>query len=138
MSKEFENENESAAPEASTDLVAMIRKMQQQLNSLDKKIEILLSRPKENTFRDRHFSPHGRSFGRPSFHGRDSRHSSDRREYHHGNRGSFEDRGPFRPREEGEGHYSGKKHYGDSSHGGEPRGFVHKKKPFFLKRKERE
>ena len=139
MSKEFENEVDPAAPETQTDIVMMIKKLQQQINALDKKIEILLSRPKEHSFGEKRFSRHSHSFGRHSFHGRDDRHG-DRESF--GNRSSFHSRddreGNFRERHSGEGHSFGKKSfYGDRPHGGESRGFAPKKKPFFLKRKER-
>jgi len=148
MGKEFENETDLEAPQEQTDVVALIKKMQQQISALDKKIEILLSRPKESSFGEKHFSRHSRSFSRPSFHSRDDRYSSDRGEYRHGGRGSFGGRDSFRSREDregsfherhsGEGHSFGKKPYhSDGPRGGEPRGFAPKKKPFFLKRKER-
>jgi hypothetical protein len=151
MSEEFKNESESAVPEAQTDVVALIRKMQQQLNALDKKIDILMSRPKESSFGNKHFSRPPRPFGRPSFHGRDrdDRRPSDRGEYRHGGRESFGNRDSFRPREEREGNFrerdsreghsfEKKPYHGNRPHSGESHGFAPKKKPFFLKRKERE
>jgi hypothetical protein len=153
MSKENEIEHESehgqAVPEAQTDLVTLVKKMQQQLNALDKKIDILMSRPKENTFGPRRFAPQSRPFGRPSFHDRDDRRPSGRGEYRSAPRESFGGRDSFRHREQREGNFKereprdgqsfGKKpyHVDRSSGGGDSRGFAPRKKPFFLKRKER-
>ncbi|MFA6379203.1 MAG: hypothetical protein WCX16_05445 [Candidatus Omnitrophota bacterium] len=155
MSEEFKHEV-PVAPEGETDVVALIKKMQQQLTALDKKIEILMSRPKESSFGRKSFSRPSGSFNRPSFHGRDDRRPSDRGEYRHGGRESFGGRDSFRPREAREGNfrerdsregrsfekkpYSGERSHSSSErpHSGEPRAFAPRKKPFFLKRKERE
>jgi hypothetical protein len=154
MSEEFKSE-EPVVPEAQADVVALIKKLQQQVNALDKKIEILLSRPQERSFGDKRFSGSSRPFNRPSFHGRDDRHSSGRGEYRHGGRESFGSRDSFRPREAREGNFrerdsreghsfekkpyhSDRPHGSDRPHSGEPRAFAPRKKPFFLKRKERE
>lgn len=139
MSKEFENEPGLEAPQEQADVVTLIKKMQQQISALDKKIEILLSRPQERSFGEKRFSRPPHSFGHHSFHGRDDR-RYERESF--GNRGSFhsrEDReGSFRERHSGEGRSFGKKSfYSDRPHGGEPKEFAPKKKPFFLKRKER-
>ncbi len=161
MSEEIKHED-PVTPEAETDVIALIKKMQQQLTALDKKIEILMSRPKERTFSENRFSrSSSRPSGRSSFRGRDERYSSDKGEYRHGNRESFGGRESFRPREAREGYFkeggsrqgssfekkpyssakpyqaSERPHRGERSRNGEPRTFSSKKKPSFAKRKER-
>ncbi len=162
MSEELKNEGVPVMPETQTDVVAMIKKMQQQLIALDKKIEILMGRPRESSFGHKPYARPSGSFSRPSFHGRSDRRPSDRGEYRHGGRSSFGSRDSFRSGETREGHFrerdsregssfekkpysSARSYHGgersrssDWSHGGEPRAFASKKKPFFLKCKERE
>ena len=48
-----EKEDLSSLPQADTDLVSLIKKMQQQLNFLEKKIDILIGQSPERPFRDR-------------------------------------------------------------------------------------
>ena len=48
-----ENEELSVPPQADTDVVSLIKKMQQQLNFLEKKIDILIGQSPERPFRDR-------------------------------------------------------------------------------------
>jgi hypothetical protein len=161
MSEEFKHED-PVAPENETDVIVLIKKMQQQLTALDKKIEILMSRPKERSFGEKRFSRTSpRPSGRSSFRGRDDRYSSDKGEYRHGNRESFGSRESFRPREDREGNYKERDPRPDSSfekrpfrsakpyHSAErpyrserprreePRTFAPKKKSFSAKRKDR-
>jgi len=48
-----ENEELSAPPQADSDVVSLIKKMQQQLNFLEKKIDILIGQSPERPFQDR-------------------------------------------------------------------------------------
>ena len=48
-----ENEELSAPPQADSDVLSLIKKMQQQLNFLEKKIDILIGQSPERPFRDR-------------------------------------------------------------------------------------
>jgi hypothetical protein len=71
-----------------TDLVALLKKLQQQLNFLEKKIDVLISQSQPKPFRDkasssrpfqkRTFSKPSRSFDRPRPHGREEREQSPR------------------------------------------------------------
>ena len=114
MSKEIEQGSDSATPQAESDVVVLIKKMQQQLTALEKKIDILMSRPKENSFA-------GKRFSRPFHSSGPSRHH-ERGEYRHGaGERSYDKREPYRGREGregdsrgkdfGQGHHFEKKHY---------------------------
>jgi hypothetical protein len=81
--------NETAETEPTeTDLVSVLKKMQQQLNFLEKKIDVLISQSQakpfgertssERPFRKRPFSKPPRSFDRPRPHNREERESSPR------------------------------------------------------------
>lgn len=48
-----ENEDLSVPPQTDSDVVSLIKKMQQQLNFLEKKIDILIGQSPERPFRDR-------------------------------------------------------------------------------------
>jgi hypothetical protein len=70
-----ENDELSALPQADTDVVSLIKKMQQQLNYLEKKIDLLIGgqSPERPAFRDREkrFSkPFRPSFGGGASHGK--------------------------------------------------------------------
>jgi len=139
-----ENEELSVPPQADSDVVSLIRKMQQQLNFLEKKIDILIGQSPERPFRDREkrFSkPFRPSFGSGAHHGK--------RDFNHGPRreGFSHDRpreGGFshdRPRESG---FSqdrprersfGQGRPFDRKPGAGPREFGHGDKPFFRHRK---
>ena len=144
MSGELKQDNpqgDPVVPEIETDMIGLMRKMQQQLNSLEKKIDSLMSRPQEG--------PAFHSFGRSAYQGRDDR-PRVRAEYPHGGRERYYDkRESYRGREgrpgdprradSGLGHpYPKKQYVGERSHGEGNQSFSHKKKPFYLKRKERE
>ena len=91
--------------------MVLIRKMQQQLVILEKKIDILISQPLGRPFSAKHFSKPFRSFGRPDRH-------SNRAQVNDSGEKSF-DRGC---------HFA-------KRHDGEKRGFDQKKKPFFTSEK---
>ena len=149
-----ENEELSAPPQADSDVVSLIKKMQQQLNFLEKKIDILIGQSPERPFRDREkrFSkPFRPSFGGGAPHGKRDFNRGPRREgfshdrpreggFSHGHpreSGFSKDRpreGGFsseRPRERsfGEGRPF------DRKPGAGPRGFGHGDKSFFRHRK---
>lgn len=94
-----ENEELSVPPQADTDVVSLIKKMQQQLNFLEKKIDILIGQSPERPFRDRE-KRFSKPF-RPSFGG--------------GSKGNF-NRGPRR-----EGFSHDRPREGGFSHGRPPR-----------------
>ncbi len=123
----------SGLPQAGTDVVSLILKMQQQLNFLEKKIDLLIGQSPERSSGERRFSkPFRPSFG----HGG---HSHGKRDF---NRGPRERSFPHeRPRESGFSHDRPKEgSFGqgrpfDRKPGAGPRGFGHGEKPFFRHRK---
>lgn len=123
----------SGLPQAGTDVVSLILKMQQQLNFLEKKIDLLIGQSPERSSGERRFSkPFRPSFG----HGG---HSHGKRDF---NRGPRERGFPHeRPRESGFSHDRPKEgSFGqgrpfDRKPGAGPRGFGHGEKPFFRHRK---
>ena len=152
---EEKNEDLTTSPQADSDVVSLIKKMQQQLNYLEKKIDLLIGQSPERPFRDRGEKRFSKPF-RPSFGG-----GSGGRDFNRGPRreGFSHDRpreGGFshsRPREGGfskdrpprEGGFShdraprerssGPEHSFDRKPSSGPRGFGHGDKPFFRHRK---
>ena len=148
-----ENEELSAPPKADSDVVSLVKKMQQQLNFLEKKIDILIGQSPERPFRDREkrFSkPFRPSFGGGAGHGKRDFDRGPRREgFSHARprEGGFSS---ARPREGGFSHdrprEGGFDRPRERSSGPErpsfdrkpsagPRGFGHGDKPFFRHRK---
>ena len=160
-----ENEELSVPPQADTDVVSLIKKMQQQLNFLEKKIDILIGQSPERSFGDREkrFSkPFRPSFGGGASHGNRDFNRGPRREggFSHSrpreggfshdrprSSGFSKDRpreGGFsqdRPREGGFSHdrprerSAGPERSFDRKPGAGSRGFGHGDKPFFRHRK---
>ncbi len=64
MNEEFKDEKPQVPPRAEPDVVALIKRMQQQLAFLEKKIDILISQSQVAPSRERHFSKPYQSFGR--------------------------------------------------------------------------
>jgi hypothetical protein len=123
MTEQFKQDSPSVPTQAEPNVVALIKKMQQQLAFLEKKIDILINQSQGAPFREKRFSKPYRSFDRPQHHAREG----------YGERprdGGF-DRGRSRERDFGEGRHFEKRQDNES------RGFVHKKKPFFQKRRDR-
>ena len=144
MSEHVEpNEELSGLPQTDMDVVSLIKKMQQQLNFLEKKIDLLIGQSPERSSGERRFSkPFRPSFG----HGG---HSHGKRDF---NRGPRERSFPHeRPRESGFSHDRpreggfpqdrprersfGQERPFDRKPGAGPRGFGHGDKPFFHHRK---
>ena len=136
------NEASPPAP-AEQDILALIRKMQQQLVFLEKKIDILINQSQARTESKKHFSKPFRSFGQPYRHsnrahvntsgeqsfdrGRhfEKRHSESTRGFHHKKK-TYDN-----PRESD---LSQERRF-EKRHDGEKRGFDQKKKPFSYRRK---
>jgi hypothetical protein len=118
------SEEERDQPDA--DLVSMLENMQQQLHSLEKKMDLLISRSQERPFDERSRSPQARTFGRrpfsKPFRPNDHTHRHDKGEREHGSR----------DRESSPGHFYERRPQ-EKSHRPSPR-----KKPFGFKRKDRE
>ncbi|MFA6217770.1 MAG: hypothetical protein WDL87_09005 [Candidatus Omnitrophota bacterium] len=146
MSEHFEHKDSLPVEPDDQDAVALIRKMQQQLAALEKKIDILLEQSSRRPSGERPFSKPFRSFSRPHrpfdrAHGDASGEKRFDRGRHFGKR----------PSEESPRFDHKRKTFGDSRESGfsqdrnfarrndGPRGgFEHKKKPFPYKRKSRE
>jgi hypothetical protein len=147
MSEQIKGDNSSASQQAETDVLILIKKMQQQLVSLEKKIDALIGQSQEKPFREKSFSKPFRSFDRPyrpSHHydkrgqGDGPRERSFRPGYHSEGRPG-EERREFRgPRKEydGERERSSGADHSFKKFGGK-KSFDPRKKPFFHKRKDR-
>ena len=113
MSKHFKyktfSDEESAAGD--TDVIALLKKLQQQMAYLERKIDMLIGQSPDRPGQERHFSPSARSFGHPPRH----------------------ERGEHNPRERS---FAPGRRF-DNPRGEERHGFSHRKKPFFGRRKER-
>lgn len=129
-----EIEGLAVPPQTDSDVVSLIKKMQQQLNFLEKKIDLLIGQSPERPFRDREkrFSkPFRPSFGGSAHHGKRDFHRDPRKE------GFSHDR----PRESGFSHDRprersfGQERPFDRKPGVGPRGFGHGHKPFLRHRK---
>ena len=113
MNEQFSH-NPSVVPgPTNADVVALIKKMQQQLEFLEKKIDTLINQSQEKPFQEKRFSKPFRSFGHSPRYGKGEH-----------------DRSP-RERDFDQGRHS-EKRPGDQN-----RSFGQKKKPFFHKRKDR-
>jgi len=117
MGKQFRHDSSSVPPQAETDVVSLIKRVQQQLAFLEKKIDTLISQSQEKPFRGKPFpKPFPKPF-RPFSHS----HHHDRGERDNSSRERDFSRGrPF-----------------EKHQGGENQEFGPKKKPFFHRKKER-
>ena len=148
MTEQLKSDNSSAPQQAEPDVLVLIKKMHQQLASLEKKIDILISQPQEKPFREKHFSKSFRSFDRPYRPG----HSHDKRDQGEDSRGRSFRSGPHfekRPRDENRGFGGPQRSHGDDQknssspdrhfkkkYDDKKRGFDPRKKSFFHKRKD--
>lgn len=129
---------------AEQDILALIRKMQQQLVFLEKKIDILVNQSQARPFREKHFSKPFRSFSRPHRHSdrayvnASGEKNPDRtrrfeRRNSEGSRGfEHKNRDYDNPRESD---FSKGQHF-EKRHDGEKRGFYQKKNSFSYRRKD--
>lgn len=128
------------------DIAVLIKKMQQQLVFLEKKIDILINQSQTRPSGDKNFSRPSRPFGRPhrSF-DRERGDSSGEKRFDRGRRfekrsGSDESRGFDHKKKEYEhppksDFNSNRERHFEKRQDGEKAGFVRKKKPFSFKRK---
>ena len=65
MSEQAPHNDSLPSASAEQDVVVLIKKMQQQLTFLEKKIDILISQSQAKSFGEKHFSKPFRSFDRP-------------------------------------------------------------------------
>ena len=132
---------------AENDMLALIKKMQQQLVFLEKKIDILINQSKERPFKEGRFSkPFHRSFDhRPHRFDREKDHASGEKSFPHGRhfekRPNEENRG-FSPKKKSydraRGSDFGQDRHSEKHQGDEHRGYGYKKKTFFHKHRDRE
>ncbi len=120
MNQENHNEDDAVVQQGEMDVMAYLRKIQQQLVFLERKVDTLIAqskdRPSSSSFRDRPFTkPAYRSFSPSSHQGRGDRDSRS-----HGGRESSSYARPFDKRSSGEGQR-----------------FAPRKKPSFQKRNDR-
>ena len=76
MKKIIKRKSSSVPEEDKPDITALINKMQEQLVSLEKKIDALISRPSQKPAEEKHFSKPFQRFDRPRHHDRGDRDNS--------------------------------------------------------------
>ncbi len=125
MSEQFSQNPSAFSSQANTDVVALIKKMQQQLDSLERKIDTLVrQQSQERPFREKRFSKPFRPFGNSQHHGkREHDHSPRERGFEQGQNSS-------RPS-----NFSSRD--GERRQGNQHRGYGPKKKSFYHNRKDR-
>ncbi|HBR15062.1 MAG TPA: hypothetical protein DD723_05920 [Candidatus Omnitrophica bacterium] len=137
------NDSSSSAP-AEQDVVVLIKRIQQQLIFLEKKIDVLINQSQARSFSEKTFSKPFRSSGSP--------HRRPDRNYDNASREKSFDRGRHFEKRQGEEKQgfgykrkaydkpresdSGQERHSEKRYSGEKRGFAQKKKPVYLKRKE--
>lgn len=126
----------SNSASSDADLLFQIKRIQQQLVFLEKKIDTLINRPQEKPAAEPHYSKPFRPYQRPSY-------RQDRGGGHHdrsreGREGGYDRSRPYEKRgsEGREGGFDKNRRF-EKRPGGENRGFSHKKKPFYFKSKNR-
>jgi hypothetical protein len=144
MSEQSKHNNPLPPASDGEDVVTLIKKMQQQLVFLEKKIDILVNQSSSRPFRERKFSKPFRSFGQHHGSDRERNNASGEKSFDRGRH--FEKRhgeenrefGPQRryygnspESDPGQGHHSKKRN------GEKKRGFDQKNKPFYYRRKDR-
>lgn len=120
MSEPVKHNPSQDLPQADSEAVALIKKMQQQLVFLEKKIDILINQSSERPFKRNHFS---RPFRPPPHRSGDFPHS------HRSGKGANDHRSGERNFARGR--------YFDKQQSGESRELGQGKKPFFQRRKGR-
>jgi len=68
MSEQFKHKDSLSSEADGQDVLALLKKMQTQLVSLEGKIDVLINQPSEMPSRGMHFSKPFRSFGRSHYH----------------------------------------------------------------------
>jgi hypothetical protein len=145
MNDENRNDSLEATPQVESDVSSTLKKIQQQLIFLEKKIDALITQSQAAAPREKYFSKPSRPFDRPYRHGKggyegnrahrgpdqgprfEKRHEGDERGYGHKNR----------PHDDPHGSGPGQERPFGKTHGGQRSEFRHKKKPFYYGRKDR-
>lgn len=114
MSEQFRQNNPVVPPQADQDVLALVKRIQQQISFLEKKVDTLIAQLQERpTFQPRTFSRPHRPFGHAQHHGKgEHREGSGERDFN-------------RPR-----------HF-ERRNEDENKGFDRKKKPFYYKKRQR-
>jgi hypothetical protein len=130
VEKQFEHNDSSSPPQAEPDIAAVLKRIQQQLTFLEKKIDTLISRSPERPSGGQRFSKPFRSHNRPYHH--------DKRKHYAGSREGGFDRERHFGKKQGSGNqgFSRGGHF-DRGEGGGNQRFSRGKKPFYGRRKER-
>lgn len=131
MSQQDQQNDEVVESGSSADVIFLLKKLQEQLTFLERKVDILVNQSKDKPSFNRE-----RTFSKPPFRSGPSSYGAAR---HGGRPDSRSERsGPPRERgyESGARASSSEKSYGDRDSRGS-RGFAGKKKPFFSKSRER-
>lgn len=117
MGKHFRRDSSSVPPQAETDLVGLIKKVQQQLTFLEKKIDTLIGQSQERPFKGKHFpKPFPKPF-RPFGHA------------HHHDRGEWDNSPRERERDSSRGrHFEKHERREDQEFGPRKKPFFHRKK----------
>ena len=130
MTEQLKSDNFSTPQNLESDILVLIKKMQQQLVFLEKKIDTLISQSQEKPFREKQFSKPFRSPDRSYRPG--PGHHQDKRGQGEENRGYG---GPKKNYSDDRDNSSGQERY-FKKYDSKKRGFDPRKKPFFHKRKD--
>jgi len=131
VEKQFKHNGSSPPPQAEPDTAAMLKRIQQQLVFLEKKIDTLISRPSERPSKGQHFSKLFRPYGRPYQHGKRKHYNSSRE---NSSRGNSSRESNSRGNSSREGGFDRGRRF-DRGPGGGNRRFDQGKRPFFQRRK---
>ncbi len=130
--QEEQFEESEFAPQDQTDVIGLLKKIQQQLGFLEKKVDMLLGKSPDRPFnREKRFSKPFRSFGNSRNNDRSDRSHAPRER-------SFDQDRPFDRERSFDRDRGFNRDRGNDNRGSENRGFGGKKKPFFRGRKSRD
>jgi hypothetical protein len=146
MSEQPQNNNPLPPAPADQDVIFLIKRLQQQLTFLEKKIDLLVNQSQARPSQEKPFSKPFRSFG-PSHRrpgpGGDYPYASGKKSFdrgHHFEKRPGEAKEGFgykkKPYAHPEGGDPGQGHHFEKRHGGEKKSFDPKKKPFYFKYKD--
>jgi hypothetical protein len=144
MNEQIQHNDSLPPAPAEQDTVALLKKMQQQLAFLEKKIDILINQSSGRPFREKKFSRPFRSFGKQNRYDRERDTATGEKSFDRG--GHFEKRHGEENREFGQQRKTydnppesgpGQGHQFKKRRGGKGRGFDQKNNPFSYRRKDR-
>lgn len=126
MNEQSKDRDQAVSSGSQGDVVFLLKKLQEQLTFLERKVDILIEQSKQKPAFNKE-----RSFSKPAFRSTGSSYGDSRYASRPDSRS--ERRGPPRERSYESGNRSSERSYGNS----DSRGFAGKKKPFFAKKRER-